>query len=356
MSSAGPGDSLLELFKLRSGGVAVTSSSEEDSSLHPPGELGLTESSEASDRAAGGRLDWASWHTSISNRSAEVSSMATRGRVEAHGSLDTSHARENLHLWAMGCYAEDFQPQRFSRQSTIGRTKIRRRGDMVSSSSSAATWEPWAAGSPCPSEERGGLLCDALPEVECSEWDLHCGWADQINSWPEPLATQASEREPTSQTTAGKPRQAKPSKPRKRPREHWYICGYCKRHKSSASSNIDGRVRIRCECGGQHQDGKPRMHATWSLVESPPPSPPGSPSSNDTEALWTEQVSQQPTKRRAPPAVTTIAFVDSSGRRHTPCPRSRNAPLPTGPVILTVPVSAGNEFLTKPSRPVGKAR
>merc|ERR1712166_92646 len=48
--------------------------------------------------------------------------------------------------------------------------------------------------------------------------------------------------------------------------EQDYICGYCRRRKTSASACADGRVRIRCECGGQHADNKPRMHATWSPV------------------------------------------------------------------------------------------
>ena len=29
----------------------------------------------------------------------------------------------------------------------------------------------------------------------------------------------------------------------------------------------DGRVRIRCDCGGKHGDGKSRMHANWRRVE-----------------------------------------------------------------------------------------
>jgi len=48
---------------------------------------------------------------------------------------------------------------------------------------------------------------------------------------------------------------------------HKYICGYCSKVKVSASACSDGRVRIRCECGGQYQDNKPRMHATWSAVD-----------------------------------------------------------------------------------------
>merc|ERR1712166_1145236 len=46
-----------------------------------------------------------------------------------------------------------------------------------------------------------------------------------------------------------------------------YQCGYCRSVKSSSSAGADGRVRIRCECGGKHKDGKARMHANWNLVK-----------------------------------------------------------------------------------------
>jgi hypothetical protein len=46
-----------------------------------------------------------------------------------------------------------------------------------------------------------------------------------------------------------------------------FSCRYCKRKKWSNSCNAqDGRVRIRCECGGKNNDGKPRQHAKWDLV------------------------------------------------------------------------------------------
>lgn len=49
------------------------------------------------------------------------------------------------------------------------------------------------------------------------------------------------------------------------------ICGYCGRRKlfSFRSMQLQGsrnRARIRCECGGHHKDGQPRMHGAWSLV------------------------------------------------------------------------------------------
>jgi hypothetical protein len=45
-----------------------------------------------------------------------------------------------------------------------------------------------------------------------------------------------------------------------------YVCNYCKRHKVSASKGQDGRVRIRCVCGGKHRDDTPRMYAQWSAA------------------------------------------------------------------------------------------
>lgn len=48
--------------------------------------------------------------------------------------------------------------------------------------------------------------------------------------------------------------------------EQNYNCGYCDRLKTSASLCADGRVRIRCACGGQRQDGVPRMHANWKPI------------------------------------------------------------------------------------------
>jgi len=44
-----------------------------------------------------------------------------------------------------------------------------------------------------------------------------------------------------------------------------YECGYCAVRRVSTSIGGDGRVRIRCDCGGKHQDRKPRMHAKWKL-------------------------------------------------------------------------------------------
>lgn len=45
-----------------------------------------------------------------------------------------------------------------------------------------------------------------------------------------------------------------------------FECGYCKRVKPSNSEGSDGRVRIRCECGGKHKDNIPRMHAQWVKI------------------------------------------------------------------------------------------
>ena len=48
--------------------------------------------------------------------------------------------------------------------------------------------------------------------------------------------------------------------------EQKYNCGYCSRLKTSASLCADGHARIRCACGGQRQDGVPRMHANWKPI------------------------------------------------------------------------------------------
>merc|ERR1711907_224977 len=48
----------------------------------------------------------------------------------------------------------------------------------------------------------------------------------------------------------------------KRPR--YYKCGYCQRVAVSSSQGQDGRIRIRCPCGGKHRDGVSRMHALWT--------------------------------------------------------------------------------------------
>jgi len=49
-----------------------------------------------------------------------------------------------------------------------------------------------------------------------------------------------------------------------------YQCGYCGDRKISTSAGGDGRVRIRCECGGKHADATPRMHAKWKLCTDTP--------------------------------------------------------------------------------------
>ena len=50
-----------------------------------------------------------------------------------------------------------------------------------------------------------------------------------------------------------------------------YECGYCGERKVSTSTGGDGRVRIRCECGGKHGDRKARMHAKWTLCAAVEP-------------------------------------------------------------------------------------
>jgi len=53
---------------------------------------------------------------------------------------------------------------------------------------------------------------------------------------------------------------------RSAPGKPMYQCGYCKTIKTSVSAGADGRVRIRCECGGKRMDGTHRMHANWDPV------------------------------------------------------------------------------------------
>jgi len=50
--------------------------------------------------------------------------------------------------------------------------------------------------------------------------------------------------------------------------EQDYLCAHCGRRKTSSSACGDGRVRIRCECGGHRKDGRPRMHASWVPVNA----------------------------------------------------------------------------------------
>jgi len=49
-----------------------------------------------------------------------------------------------------------------------------------------------------------------------------------------------------------------------------YSCGYCGERKISASTGSDGRVRIRCDCGGKHKDTKSRLHAKWTCCTDRP--------------------------------------------------------------------------------------
>jgi len=59
--------------------------------------------------------------------------------------------------------------------------------------------------------------------------------------------------------------------------EGWtdYQCSYCGKIKTSTSAGADGRVRIRCECGGKHRDNTPRMHAMWQVWQEPLHKPTG---------------------------------------------------------------------------------
>jgi len=67
-----------------------------------------------------------------------------------------------------------------------------------------------------------------------------------------------------------------------------YQCGYCQALKPSEGAGTYGKgVRIRCECGGKHADGKTRMHANWTRK-----TPPGRPAGNSLMALYISDTQQ----------------------------------------------------------------
>lgn len=57
-----------------------------------------------------------------------------------------------------------------------------------------------------------------------------------------------------------------------------FRCNYCGKLKQSSCKPSDGRVRIRCMCGGKHKDGESRLHTHWSEV--PPPGEENKPTSS----------------------------------------------------------------------------
>eukprot|EP00656_Telonema_subtile_P032740 TRINITY_DN3599_c0_g1_i2.p1 TRINITY_DN3599_c0_g1~~TRINITY_DN3599_c0_g1_i2.p1 ORF type:complete len:376 (+),score=36.67 TRINITY_DN3599_c0_g1_i2:15-1142(+) len=88
--------------------------------------------------------------------------------------------------------------------------------------------------------------------------------------------------------------------------EREFLCGHCQRRKTSSSLCSDGRVRIRCECGGQHQDGVPRMHATWVTV----------PREEPTTINSEEKISTSSTNKKAREA-GELMFIDETGKQPT---------------------------------------
>jgi hypothetical protein len=46
-----------------------------------------------------------------------------------------------------------------------------------------------------------------------------------------------------------------------------YACQYCGKVKTSMSAGGDGRVRIRCECGGKRGDKRLRLHTHWKAMD-----------------------------------------------------------------------------------------
>ena len=60
------------------------------------------------------------------------------------------------------------------------------------------------------------------------------------------------------------PRPAKPwvqSSTQGRRNKIRYKCGHCGQVKPTSSGTMNGRTRVRCECGGHLQDGIPRLHS-----------------------------------------------------------------------------------------------
>ena len=92
--------------------------------------------------------------------------------------------------------------------------------------------------------------------------------------------------------------------------EQQFTCGYCKRVKTSSSSCTDGRVRVRCECGGSHLDSKPRMHATWTPVENSASLPPPPPRPEYT--VHKNLVSVDETLQQGPPLIQGQLFFAKS--------------------------------------------
>lgn len=101
--------------------------------------------------------------------------------------------------------------------------------------------------------------------------------------------------------------------------EQDYACGYCGHARTSASACSDGRVRIRCACGGKHRDGKPRMHANWKLVKKP---------SND--ALSTNTSTSE--------LAGVAAELSLEGGMQTSAQTGHSCPQPTAPTP-TIPVA-----------------
>lgn len=89
--------------------------------------------------------------------------------------------------------------------------------------------------------------------------------------------------------------------------EQNYRCGYCGARRTSASSCTDGRVRIRCPCGGLHKDNRPRMHAKWIKLSEDE-----SQASSPVTAVLSMQLtspSSLPTNQAAAGATVTIEAI-----------------------------------------------
>lgn len=93
--------------------------------------------------------------------------------------------------------------------------------------------------------------------------------------------------------------------------EREFICGHCGRQKTSSSFCGDGRVRIRCECGGQHKDGVPRMHATWIPIGDAP-STQKDPKVSTVRKKSEKKIAPRNKRSKTEQAVAKTIFVDET--------------------------------------------
>jgi len=82
-----------------------------------------------------------------------------------------------------------------------------------------------------------------------------------------------------------------------------YSCSYCGRVKASSSTGHDGRIRIRCECGGKYADSSPRMHAMWTAVKEDENDP--STAKFRLKRPWVPRLDKEQARQNAPSVVAS---------------------------------------------------